>query len=338
MPSDLVLVTGGAGYIGSHLVRKLLERGFRVRVLEKYLYGDRGLREIEGESGLEIREGDICSARDMHSAVKDVRAVIALAALVGDPACEIDHDETMRTNFESTRVLLDAGKQGGVQRLVFASSCSVYGANGTALLDETSWLNPVSLYARTRIMSEELLTAERGDLETIILRLSTVCGWSPRMRFDLMVNTITARAVVDGKVRILGPSQWRPHIHVRDAAEAFLRAAVDAKPEFARGNIYNTGGDGQNFTIAEVADKVTAEVPGIDTEFVDDVEDLRSYRVSFARIREGLGFEPSLTVDDAIREVRDCLQSGEVENYADDIYSNLKWLQRTLGQRASATA
>ena len=338
MPADLVLVTGGAGYIGSHLVRKLLARGLRVRVLENFLYGDAGLRDVEGTPGLEVRTGDICSRRDMQSAVKDARAVIALAALVGDPACEIDHDETMRTNFESTRVLLEAGKQGGVQRLVFASSCSVYGANGTALLDETSWLNPVSLYARTRIMSEELLTQERGNLETIILRLSTVCGLSPRMRFDLMVNTITARAVVDGKVRILGPSQWRPHIHVQDAAEAFLRAAVDAKPEFARGHIYNTGGDGQNFTIAEVADKVTAALPDTEVESVDDVEDLRSYRVSFTRIREALGFEPALTVDDAIREIREALQSGAIANYGDDIYSNLKWLRRVLDERASATA
>jgi nucleoside-diphosphate-sugar epimerase len=338
MPSDLVLVTGGAGYIGSHLVRKLLARGFRVRVLEKFLYGDQGLRDVEGERGLEIRNGDICSRRDMLAAVKDARAVIALAALVGDPACEIDHDETMRTNFESTKVLLEAGRQGGVQRLVFASSCSVYGANGDGLLDENSWLNPVSLYARTRIMSEELLTRERGDLETIILRLSTVCGLSPRMRFDLMVNTITARAVVDGQVRILGPSQWRPHIHVQDAAEAFLCAAVDARPEFAQGNIYNTGGDTENFTIAEVAEKVTAAIPNVQVEYVDGVDDLRSYRVSFARIREGLGFVPQLTVDDAIREIREALESGAVTNYADDIYSNLKWLRRVFDERAAATA
>lgn len=338
MPSDLVLVTGGAGYIGSHLVRKLLARGFRVRVLEKFLYGDQGLRDVEGEPGLEIRSGDICSRRDMQAAVKDARAVIALAALVGDPACEIDHDETMRTNFESTKVLLEAGRSGGVQRLVFASSCSVYGANGDGILDEESWLNPVSLYARTRIMSEELLVRERGSLETIILRLSTVCGLSPRMRFDLMVNTITARAVVDGSVRILGPSQWRPHIHVQDAAEAFLCAAVDARPEHAQGSIYNTGGDSENFTIAEVAAKVTAAVPGVAVEYVDDVDDLRSYRVSFARIREALGFVPQLTVDDAIREIREALSAGTVANYNDDIYSNLKWLRRVFGERASATA
>jgi len=338
MPADLVLVTGGAGYIGSHLVRKLLERGFRVRVLEKFLYGEQGLRDVQGESELEVRSGDICSRRDMQAAAKDARAIIALAAIVGDPACELDHDETMRTNFESTRVLIEAGKQNAVQRLVFASSCSVYGANGSAVLDESSWLNPVSLYARTRIMSEELLAKERGDLETIILRLSTVCGWSPRMRFDLMVNTITARAVAGHPLRIVGPQQWRPHIHVQDVAEAFLCAAVDAKPEYAQARIYNCGGESQNFTVGEVAEKVLAAVPGTSAEFDDDVDDLRSYRVTFRRIYDELGFAPKWTVEDAILEVRDQLQSGAVANYADDIYSNLKWLQRSLGGRVSAIA
>src|SRR5690606_1691498 len=133
---------------------------------------------------------------------------------------------------------------------------------GSALLDEQSWLNPVSLYARTRIQSEDLLTQKRGDLETIILRLSTVCGWSPRMRFDLMVNTITARAVNDGAIKVFGASQWRPHIHVQDAADAFLRAAVDARREDAQGSIYNTGGDTQNFTVGQVAEQVLAQVPG----------------------------------------------------------------------------
>jgi len=338
MPADQVLVTGGAGYIGSHLVRQLLDRGFRVRVLEKFLYGDAGLRELEGEANLEIRSGDICSRRDMQSAVKDVRAVIALAALVGDPACELDHDETMRTNFESTRTLLETSKEAGVRRLVFASSCSVYGANGSNILDESSWLNPVSLYARTRIMSEELLVEQRGILETVILRLSTVCGWSPRMRFDLMVNTITARAVVDHAIRVVGPTQWRPHIHVQDAATAFLRAAIDAPATAAQGDIYNTGGETQNFTVGEVAAKVVAQVPETSVTYSDQVDDLRSYKVGFTRIRERLGFTPSLGVDDAIREVRENLEKGVVTDCNDDIYSNLKSMRRWFDERERATA
>lgn len=336
MPAEQVLVTGGAGYIGSHLVRKLLERGFRVRVLEKFLYGDRGLRELTGEPNLEVREGDICDRAAMLSACKDVRRVIALAAIVGDPACEIDPAETKRVNLDSTRLLVDVARETAVQRLVFASSCSVYGANDNDVLSEDSWLNPVSLYARTRIQSEEILTQDRGDLETIILRLSTVCGWSPRMRFDLMVNTITARAVVDHAIRIVGASQWRPHIHVQDVARAFLSAAVDAKPEYCQGHIFNTGGDDLNFTVGQIGEKVVAQIPGTKVEYADDVDDLRSYRVSFARIREALGFVPEWTVEATIEELRSKLASGEVADFTDDIYSNLKWLRRAFAQRASA--
>jgi nucleoside-diphosphate-sugar epimerase len=220
-----------------------------------------------------------------------------------------------------------------VQRLVFASSCSVYGANGNDLLREDSHLNPVSLYARTRIMSEEVLLQEHGPIEVVILRLATVCGLSPRMRFDLMVNTITARASVEGRVRIVGASQWRPHIHVQDAAEAFLRA-VEAPSEAASDGIFNVGGDELNFTVGEVAEKVVQQIPGTVVEYFDRIEDRRSYRVAFDHIRNVLGFVPMRDVDDAIREVRNMLQTGEVRNYADDFYHNVKQLQRNSRQRA----
>jgi nucleoside-diphosphate-sugar epimerase len=335
MREGVILVTGGAGYIGSHLVRKLLEQGYRVRVLEKFLYGEQGLADIDGESRLEVQYGDICDPRTVSRAVKGAQAVIALAALVGDGACDLDPESTMEVNFESTRTMLEASRESDVQRLVFASSCSVYGANGKELVHEDSHLNPVSLYARTRIMSEELLLRECGPVEVVILRLSTVCGWSPRMRFDLMVNTITARALVDGSVKILGASQWRPHIHVQDAAEAFLLAATNA-PREAVGGTFNIGGQHLNFTIGEIADKVAEQIPAVNVEYQDHIEDRRSYRVAFDRARDVLGFVPCRNVDDAIREVRMSLADGEVGDYKDEIYHNLKWLQRNNRMRATA--
>jgi nucleoside-diphosphate-sugar epimerase len=327
MSSDIVLVTGGAGYIGSHLVRKLLHQGYRVRVLDKFLYGEHGIVELRGDPNLELRYGDICNIRDMVQAVNGVRAVVALAALVGDAACDLDPREALMTNFESTRCLLESCREAGVQRLVFASSCSVYGANGSETLREDSHLNPVSLYARTRIMSEEVLMAEHADVEVVILRLSTVCGLSPRMRFDLMVNTITARACVDGRVRIVGANQWRPHLHVQDAAAAFARA-VEAPREVAAGQIFNVGAASLNFTVGEIAEKVVVQIPGTIVEYFDNIEDRRSYRVSFDHIRDTLGFVPVRTVDDAIREVRTVLQTGAVRNYGDELYHNVKSLQR----------
>jgi len=332
MRDDLVLVTGGAGYIGSHLVRKLLRQGYRVRVLDKFIYGEHGLSELRNDPNVEVRYGDICNIRDVVQAVSGVRAVVALAALVGDAACDLDPREALMTNFEATRCLLESCREAGVQRLVFASSCSVYGANGSELLHENSHLNPVSLYARTRIMSEEVLLHEHGPVEVVILRLSTVCGLSPRMRFDLMVNTITARAMVEGRVRIVGASQWRPHIHVQDAAEAFL-AGVEAPSAVASGGVFNVGADHLNFTVGEVADKVVEQVPGTVVEYFDRIEDRRSYRVCFDHIRDHLGFRPLHTVDDAIREVRTVLETGEVGDYGDEVYHNVKQLQRNSRQQ-----
>ncbi|HEX7408175.1 MAG TPA: NAD(P)-dependent oxidoreductase [Candidatus Binatia bacterium] len=335
MRDNVVLVTGGAGYIGSHLVRKLLQRGYHVRVLDKFLYGEHGVAELRGDPNVELRYGDICNIRDVVQAVNGVRAVVALAALVGDAACDLDPREALTTNFESTRCLLESCREAGVQRLVFASSCSVYGANGNDLLHEGSHLNPVSLYARTRIMSEEVLLQERGPVEIVILRLSTVCGLSRRMRFDLMVNTITARASVEGRVRVVGASQWRPHIHVQDAAEAFL-LAVESPSAVVADEIFNVGAESLNFTVGQVADKVAEQIPGTVIEYFDHIEDRRSYRVAFDRIREKLGFVPGRNIDDAIREVRTVLQTGEVRNYADEVYHNVKSLQRNSRQRAHA--
>jgi nucleoside-diphosphate-sugar epimerase len=319
---DLILVTGGAGYVGSHLTRKLLARGHSVRVLDSFVYGNHGLDEVTDDPKLELIPGDICSERDLVRAAKGARAVVALAAIVGDAACDLDPDRTLAINYESTRMTLAACRKVGVERFVFASSCSVYGANGSEFLHEGSHLNPVSLYARTRIMSEEILLNQR-DIEVFILRLATVCGVSPRMRFDLMVNTMTACAMAQGAIRVSGAKQWRPHVHVQDAAEAF-RLAVEAPmtPE----KVFNVGSDHQNFTVGDIAERVAKRIPDTRIEYAPNGHDLRSYRVTFDRIRNVLGFEPNRTVDDAIAEVDDLLSSGVVSDFRHEQFHNAKWL------------
>lgn len=330
---DVVLVTGGAGYIGSHIAGKLLDRGARVRVLDSLLYGDEGLREFRENRNLEVIQGDVRDGDTLARAMRDVGGVIALAALVGDAACDLYPEQARATNYESSQQTLQACRKAGVRRLVFASTCSVYGANGSEALREDSHLNPVSLYARTRLMSEEYLLREAGDVRVVILRLATVCGASRRMRFDLMVNTMTACAAVQRAIRVTAASQWRPHIHVQDAAEAFI---LGLEAPVARSGVFNAGSDSENFTIGDVGEKVSRCMGGVPVEYIKGSGDARSYRVSFDRIREELGFRPRYTVDDAICEVRDLLAGGVIDDFTNERFHNAKWLSVNAPARGAA--
>jgi len=324
---DLVLVTGGAGYVGSHLVRMLLGRGYRVRVLETFLYGNAGLRGIRPHPRLEIQYGDICNVRDMMRAAGGARAVIALAALVGDGACELNREETTSINIESTKILCHVVRHHpDLVRVVFASSCSVYGATEGLVLNEGSRLNPVSFYARSRIVSEGILMRELDGRGVVTLRLGTVFGASPRARFDLMINTMTCRAVRDGVITVTGGEAWRPHVHVRDVAEAFLRAG-EAPPSQVGGEVFNVGSNDNNFTIGATAEMVAARIPGTRVESSGRVDDLRSYRVSFDKIRHVLGYVPATSIETGIDEIRSLLERTRLD-WSDPRYSNLEWLRQ----------
>jgi nucleoside-diphosphate-sugar epimerase len=319
-----VLVTGGAGYIGSHLTRMLLERGYHVRLLDRFDYGRAALEGIAAHANLEVIAGDITSSRDLTRALKDVDGVIALAAIVGDPACNLYPDETVNLNYLSTKILVDACNFYGVRRLVFASSCSVYGSNNGGFLTEASRLNPVSLYARTRVLSENLLFDRRGDVEPVVLRLSTVFGLSPRMRFDLVVNTLTARAVLQHKIGVFGGNQWRPHVHCRDAARAFI-LALEAPAPMVAGEVFNVGGDASNLRIDALGELVGEIVGGVEIVRHGDVADPRDYRVSFAKIRRVLGFEPEFSVARGIREVAAAVRANaHFQRFDDPVYHNVE--------------
>jgi lipopolysaccharide/colanic/teichoic acid biosynthesis glycosyltransferase/nucleoside-diphosphate-sugar epimerase len=326
-PEDrCVLVTGGAGYIGNHVVRKLLSRGHRVRVLETFLYGDAGLVDLQSHPRLEVMEGDIRHLRTMATAIKGVDSVIALAALVGDAACDLDVDETMSTNLEATQLLVDVCQRASVRRIVFASSCSVYGANSHLVLNEGSWLNPVSLYARTRLRSEEILLRQADSLSVSILRLSTVFGLSSRMRLDLLVNTFTANAFFDRRIRVMGGQQYRPNVHAQDAAEAFILVS-QAPDEKVRGEVFNVGDNALNHSVLDIARLVQGELPKTEVEVSEQLQDRRDYRVSFEKIRHVLAFRPAFTVQDGIREMLQAFSDGSVTVPKDERYHNFRCLK-----------
>jgi nucleoside-diphosphate-sugar epimerase len=323
--SEAVLVVGGAGYIGSILVRKLLARGRDVRVLDSLVYGDGAIRDVLDHPRLTFIHGDCRNMQDVVGAMKSVRSVIHLAAIVGDPACDHDHKTAREINYAATRMLIEIAKGEGVGQFIFASSCSVYGA-AEELMHETSEVHPLSLYAETKVDSERaLLAAATSVFRPTVLRFSTIFGLSPRPRFDLVVNLLTARAKQSGVITIFNGNQWRPFLHVDDVAEAIMRA-LEAPGQLVGGEIFNVGDDRLNYTLAQVAEHIRKAFPGIRVERVDN-SDHRDYRVSFRKIRERIGFGCSKTLDDGILELKNALTSGLVVDYQDPLYSNVRFLQ-----------
>jgi nucleoside-diphosphate-sugar epimerase len=300
-----------------------------VRVLDVLLYGDAGTRELTDHPHFDLVLGDIRNIDSVIRSLNGIDIVIDLAAIVGDPACALDADTTYGSNFEATKVLLDLCELKGVRRFVFASSCSVYGSNPDLMLNEGSWLNPLSLYAHTRVLSEEAILASHRSVEPVILRLATVFGMSSRPRFDLVVNTMTARAVVYHRIEVRGGSQWRPNLHVQDAAEAFILAAEAPQDKVAR-QIFNVGSTDLNLTIQGMADVVASVVPGTRIDVMPDVADGRDYRVDFEKIRQLLEFHPAFTIENGVREIKEALETGQIDDFNHPVYHNVKQLEEQL--------
>jgi len=326
-----VLVIGGAGYIGSVLVRKLLDRGYSVTVLDALLYGDESVRELYGHPGFELIHDDMRNVEAVVRAMQYADAVVHLGALVGDPACALDEKLTLEINLAATRMIAEVARGFGIQRFVFASTCSVYGASDQ-LLDERSALNPLSLYARTKIDSERVLLALNDDrFAPVILRFATVYGLSPRPRFDLVINLLAAQAVCEKRITIFGGDQWRPFIHVDDAAEAILKC-LEAPLHVVKGQIFNAGSDDQNYQITQLGNLIKELIPDVEVIHQGEDADRRNYRVSFAKIRKYLGFSPRHTVADGILEIKSAIEAGRIRDYRDARYSNYK----TLSEESSA--
>lgn len=330
-----VLVVGGAGYLGSILCRKLLTRGYKVIVLDNLIYGDDGIKELYDEQNFDFINGDMRNLQTIIKAAKGADAVIHLAAIVGDPASALNPEETVEINYLATKMLAEVCKYSQINRFIFASTCSVYGANPKPeiKLGEDSSVNPVSLYAEMKLKSEQaILELVDENFSPTILRMATLYGLSPRMRFDLVINLLTAKAVVDKEITIFGGEQWRPNLHVKDAAEAYIKC-LEAPITKIRGEIFNVGSDDQNYQIKEIGEIVGKIIP--EAEIITDERtiDSRNYNVSFDKIAKTLNYSSEYTIKDGVTEIRDAIENGLFEDYTHEKYSNYKYLQQEKKKR-----
>ncbi len=318
-----ILVTGAAGYLGSVLARQLVERGYQVVGLDRLLFGDRGLRGLAGESRFQLVEADLRFPESYAGLLKDVGAVVHLAAIVGDPACSLTPELAWETNVEASTSLLSAAAESGVGRFIFASTCSNYGrGESIEYCTEDTALNPISLYARGKVEVEHrLLRSRTPGLVPTCLRFSTAYGTSPRMRFDLTVNEFSRDVAMERPLEIYGRQFWRPYCHTTDLARACVRV-LEADPELVDHQIFNVGSTAENYRKQDLAEILLELRPQADVRFVHKDEDPRDYKVSFAKIEEALAFEHTLTVAEGIAEIFQLLESGSFPSPYSDRYSN----------------
>ena len=328
--NEPILVTGGGGYIGTHVVEQLLSAGYKVRVYDKFVFGREIIDDLAKHPNLELVEGDISDLFKLTQAFQGTQAVIHLAGLVGDPACALDEEFTVHMNVVSTKIVKELSKSFHAKRFIFSSSCSVYGVSDN-IIDETGQLNPVSLYAKTKIDSEhELLGDQSQGFHPTVLRFATVFGHSRRPRFDLVVNLFTAQAFNEGLITVKGSDQWRPFIHVRDIAKAIVKT-IESPLAIVDRQIFNVGDDRLNITIGDLA-KLVAKVVIKDKNgkpvvvSVDDSSiDRRNYRVSFTKISQSLGFKAETTLEEGIKELHQQFIAGIYQgSYKDIKYVNVE--------------
>ena len=327
MKNKTIVITGGAGYIGSVLTGQLLQAGYTVRVVDRLLFGDKSIKSYQSNPRFVLHQGDITDQPLLDEVLKGADGVVHLAAIVGDPACAKNPEEAVRTNRDGSLAVLRAAQKQKVPRFVFASTCSNYGRmdDPEGFVDESAELKPVSLYAELKVAFEqELLSLKDPYPEPVCLRFATAYGLSPRPRFDLTVNEFTRDLYLQRMLEIFGESFWRPYCHTTDLADACVRA-LEADGGVVKYQAFNVGRTDQNFqkkTLIEHILNVLPEARQL-VRYVHKTEDPRDYRVDFTKINSALGYMPKRTIDDGIKEIIDALRSGEIQDPDDKRYANI---------------
>lgn len=303
-----VLVTGGGGYIGSVLVPRLLQEGYEVRVLDRFFFGKETLASVSRNPKLELIQGD---TRWFHPKIlRNVDVVMDLAALSNDPSGELDPKKTLDINYKGRARVAKLSKMEGVERYILASSCSIYGFR-EGELDEESPINPLTTYAQANRLAEIAAKKLADENFTVtMLRFATVFGYSPRMRFDLAVNGMVLGFFKNGQIPIMRDGkQWRPFIHVKDVAESYVKVIQSPKDKI-NGELFNVGSDSQNYQILPLAREVAhaIKIPFKKKWYGDP--DTRSYKISFKKIKNTLGYKTKYTVEDGAKEIYANLKKG----------------------------
>jgi nucleoside-diphosphate-sugar epimerase len=318
-----ILVTGGAGYVGAILVSKLLQAGYRVKVLDLYIYGKDVLAAVKNHPNLEEIQGDIRDRHLLEKSMPGCDAVIHLACISNDPSFELNPDLGRSINYDAFFDLVDVAKDAGVKRFIYASSSSVYGIKETENVTEDLPLMPLTDYSRYKALCEEVLLSKREPgFVTLILRPAAICGYSPRQRLDLVVNIFTNQAINNGKITVFGGQNKRPSLHIEDMADLYLKS-LQWSDEAIDGKIFNVGYE--NHTVTEIAE-ITRQVVGDSVEIVTTpTNDMRSYHISSEKIKQELGFVPSHTVEDAIHDLVSAFKANQIPNALTDTrYYNVK--------------
>src|SRR3989344_5522027 len=316
-----VLVLGGAGYIGSVLCDYLDSQGDEVMAFDNLLYET----ELAGFGPQKLFLGDIRNAFELEQCIKRYDAVVNLAALSNDPLSYLDPEQAMDINFRANEQIAELCRHYD-KKVIYASSCSVYGFSENETFTEDSRFNPVTLYAKTKMLSEQFYSA--ADLDAVILRLATVYGYSKKPRFDLVVNTMIGTGYFENKIVVNGGAQWRPVVHVKDVAHAIYLSLRASRSDF---RVLNVGSNGQNYKIGDLGKMIAAQMPNAEFICKTGSIDKRSYKVDFSRIQQCLNFDSKYTVKDAVVELKDAFERKIIGNMQQDVYYRVKYLKNGGG-------
>jgi nucleoside-diphosphate-sugar epimerase len=321
-----VFVTGGAGYVGSALVPALLAEGYKVKVLDLYLYGEDVLKNLTNEPNLTEIKGDLRDADLLRREILGCDAVIHLACISNDPSYELNPNLGKSINYDAFLPLVDIAKASGVKRFIYASSSSVYGIKDEPEVTEDLPLEPLTDYSKYKALCEEYLNLAADETFTATtIRPSTVCGYAPRLRLDLTVNILTNHAINNGKITVFGGEQKRPNLHIKDMVDVYL-FMLKQRPEKIQKKIYNVGY--QNLKVKEIAELVRETIGEEIPIVVTPTNDNRSYHVNSDKIKNELGFIPTHTVKEAILDLKNAFEAGLIPDSMTDIrYFNIKLMQ-----------